>query len=102
MPSSPPRPAYAATLRAYLNRHLGGELTEQDPLPFPTQVRQLARGEVVTRFGQVERHAYFLNRGLLQICLLREGEEKIADSFFPGDFFARTRPFSPSSPPTCS
>ena len=98
MQSSPPRPAHAATLRTYLNRHLGCELTEQDPLPFPTQMRQLARGEVVTRFGQVEHHAYFLNQGVLQICLLREGEEKIADFFFPGDFFCAYSSFLTQQP----
>lgn len=83
---TPPPPA--ATIRAYLNQHLSQALGEADPLPFSTVSATIAKGATITRYGQVERHAYFLNQGIVQVSLPGNGEEKILDFFLPGGFFS--------------
>lgn len=75
------------TIRDYINCYLGGTLAPTDALPFATRTKSVAKGEVLTSNGQVEQHIYFLRSGLMQTCLLHNGEEKIVDFYFPGDFF---------------
>ena len=75
------------TIRDFLNRHLSCDLAEADPLPFATATRQVRKGTVFTRYGQTEHYAYFLGSGIVEVGLLRDGEEKIVEFFLPGNFF---------------
>ena len=85
-PAGLPGPSPPTTIRAYVNHYLGEALTPADALPFATRTRPVAKGEVLTGYGQQEQHVYFLTGGLAQMCLLRDGGEKIVSFYFPGDF----------------
>lgn len=74
-------------IKEYLNKtvleHDGGYLEE---LPFPTSRRSFKKNELITQFGQIERKAFFLREGIMESSILREGEIKIIDFVFPGNF----------------
>lgn len=93
-----PLPAPPTTIRGYINRYLGEDLTETDPLPCTTRVKAVTKGERLTGYGQQEQHMYFLISGLAQMSLLRQGEEKIVAFYFPGDFFGAYASFLTQQP----
>jgi CRP-like cAMP-binding protein len=48
--------------------------------------------------GQVERKLYFINRGIVQLTMLHDGEEKIIDFFFPDSFVCSYTSFLKQEP----
>lgn len=60
----------------------------KDATEFPTPIKRsfLARGAIITNYGQTERKLYFINRGLVQLTILHDGEERIVE-FFSEDSF---------------
>ncbi|MBL7766902.1 MAG: Crp/Fnr family transcriptional regulator [Chitinophagaceae bacterium] len=76
-----------------------------EALPFPVRNKTFRKNQVITRYGQIERYAYFLKSGMVKISMRVEKPapkstkgkskkkesviiERILEFFFPGSFFS--------------
>ena len=57
-------------------------------LPFSTSIKNGAKGEVLTDYGQYEQSVYFIQSGILITSLMYREEERILDFHFPDNFCA--------------
>lgn len=85
------------SIHAFFQAHLPNGNRIQ-ALPFPTSIKHFKKGDILTRYNQVEKHGYFLMQGISKISMIREGEERILDFFFPGDFFSAYTSFLSQHP----
>lgn len=85
------------SILAFLQQHLpeGNFLKE---LPFVTTRKEFNKGDILTRYHQVEKYGYFLVKGITKISMIRDGEERILDFFFPGEFFSAYTSFLSQKP----
>ncbi|MEP2025573.1 MAG: Crp/Fnr family transcriptional regulator [Reichenbachiella sp.] len=60
---------------------------DDEQLPFSTKEYTFFKGQVITRCGEVEKKIYFLNSGISYLIVPHNGERRVLDFFFPGDFF---------------
>lgn len=63
----------------FYNQHLNIKLQSNDDLPLNIVEKKIPKGKIITDFEQVERHVYFLQKGIVQLTLLGDGIEKIID-----------------------
>lgn len=70
----------------FYNLHLQTKLQSNADLPLNITEKKIPKGKIITDFEQVERHVYFLQKGIVQMSLLGDGLEKIID-FFGKDTF---------------
>jgi CRP-like cAMP-binding protein len=73
-------------LLTFLNNLFHTSYTTEEELPFRSVQKVIPKGTVLTDYGKIERHTYFINSGIIQVTLLRDIEEKIIDFFFPETF----------------
>ena len=76
------------SIRHFIAKHIDTKFNPNDSLPFATSVKQIPKRTYLTRFDQVERCAYFLREGIVKIGMIRDGEDRIVEFFFPGSFFS--------------
>lgn len=88
-----------------------------EALPFPVSNKTFRKNQVITGFGQIERHAYFLKQGIVKISMRMEKHivgtnnshgaddddgtnigERILEFFFPGTFFSAYTSFLTGTP----
>ncbi|MCI4667555.1 MAG: cyclic nucleotide-binding domain-containing protein [Bacteroidia bacterium] len=74
-------------IKTFITRYVDPDF-KGDELPFPIQTFEFAKEDIITDFGEVETHAYFLTEGITQISLEKNGTERVLDFFFPGSFFS--------------
>jgi CRP-like cAMP-binding protein len=70
----------------YYNKHLKINLQSNDDLPLNIMEKKISKGKILTDYDQVERHVYFLQKGIMQLTILGDGIEKIID-FYGKDTF---------------
>ena len=70
----------------YFNHILQTEFKSNDELPFSITRKSFKKGEVITLYGQIERHVYFLVSGLVEVSIRKGDDERILDFFLPGRF----------------
>ncbi|MBD2702879.1 Crp/Fnr family transcriptional regulator [Spirosoma sp. BT702] len=75
------------TIIEYINATVKTELKDNSELPFKVTRKSFKKGDIISPYGQIERNAYFLISGLIEITVLKEAEERIVDFFLPGCFF---------------
>jgi CRP-like cAMP-binding protein len=73
-------------LLTFLNNHFHTAYTSEAQLPFRSVQKEFPRGTILTDYGKIERHTYFINSGIVEVTLQRDIEEKIIDFFFPETF----------------
>ncbi|HHG86443.1 MAG TPA: Crp/Fnr family transcriptional regulator [Bacteroidetes bacterium] len=73
-------------IESYIQDRIVKDQLEGWEMPFPTQRVFFKKNEIITRFGQLERKAYLLVRGVIESAIERGGEEKIIDFVFPQSF----------------
>lgn len=65
----------------------------EEGLPFPVHKKSFKKNEIVTEMGQTERRVYFVVRGIAEIDIFKEGDNRIVDFYFPGSFFCALTSF---------
>ena len=85
-------------MRAFINAHFGTHFTSDDELPFRVRDKSFKKGDVITRYDQVEKRMYFINDGIVQLSILKELDEKIVEFFFANDFFCSYTSFITQKP----
>jgi CRP-like cAMP-binding protein len=53
-------------------------------VPFTEQ--SFKKNFIITDYSQIERRMYFINKGIVQLTMLHDGEERIIDFFFEDSF----------------
>ena len=86
------------TVCTFLNAHFGTNFTDGAELPFRTTGKAFNKGDIITRYTQIERTMYFMNEGIVQLSILKDIEEKIIDFFFTNDFFCSYSSFISQKP----
>lgn len=76
------------SIQDYLNKKIliNSDESHWEEVPFRTTKKEFKKGELITQFGQIERRAYFLLDGIIESSILKDGEVKIIDFVFPGQF----------------
>lgn len=76
------------SIQEYINNHVLADqpFSKIDTMPFPTYKKRFKKNEVITRFGQLEKQAYYLVDGIIESTLNKEGDVRIIDFVFPGQF----------------
>ena len=69
-----------------LNTKFENFFKDEKEFPIPINRGVFSKGAITTDYGQVERKLYFMNSGLVQLTILHDGEEKIAEFFSQGTF----------------
>ena len=77
---------FTRQLKAWIQDHL---------LPHTCKV---AKGEYLTRTGEVENHIYYLVKGAVKVAILASGEERILDFWFAPSFFSSYTSFIQRTP----
>ena len=78
--------------------YIAKQFHTQDQLPFDTVTVQYKKGDVITAINQVEQNAYFLQQGLIQVALMKDGEERIIDFFMDNTFVCSYTSFLTQQP----
>lgn len=73
-------------LEAHIRAHVEPNFQLAD-LPFSVREVHFEKDTIVTDYGAVEDQVYFIESGIVEVGLLRQGEPRILDFFFPGEFF---------------
>lgn len=77
-------------------QHLGPDF--DGALPYPTALVKISKGQVLTDFGQVESHAYFLRAGVAELSIMSYQTLKTIDFFFAGEFVCAYTSFLTQQP----
>ncbi len=75
------------TILEFININVKTDFKNYNELPFKVTNKTFKKGDIITSYGQIERSAYFLISGLIEITVLKDIEEKIVEFFLPGCFF---------------
>lgn len=75
------------TILEFININVKTDFTDYSELPFKVTKKAFKKGDIITSFGQIERSAYFLIKGLIEITVLKDADEKIIEFFLPACFF---------------
>jgi CRP-like cAMP-binding protein len=74
-------------IKDFIKKNIVGYSATDFKLPFDTTETSFEKDEIVTDYGQIEDKVYFLNKGLVQVSILKDEEEKIVEFFSTGEFF---------------
>lgn len=71
----------------FLNSNFNTDFVDNRELPFTITKKRFQKGAVITKYGQIEKHGYFIIDGLVQAEVQnKKFEQKILDFIFPNDF----------------
>ncbi len=73
--------------REFYNSVLGTSIGSNKDLPFSVEKIHFEKGELITRYGQVEDVVYFINVGIVEMSIKSYMTEKIIDFFFEKEMF---------------
>lgn len=71
----------------FINANVSPDFKDYSELPFKVARKTFKKGEIITRYGQIERGAYYLLSGLIELTIRKDSEEKIVEFFLPHSFF---------------
>lgn len=67
-------------------------------LPYPINKKYFKKGELITKYGQVEETVYFLNSGIVEMTIKSYVSEKVIDFFFENEMFTSLTSFLTQMP----
>ncbi len=77
------------SIKEFIALKVDSGFNPEHELPFPTRLKSFPKHTIITPYHQVENRAYFLLDGIVKISMIRDdGEERILEFFFPGNFFS--------------
>lgn len=71
--------------REFYNSILKTSFNSNEELPYPIKTLHLKKGEFLTKYGQVEKAIYFINKGMVEMTIKSYMTEKIIDFFFENE-----------------
>ena len=86
------------TILEFININVKTDFKDYNELPFKVTRKTFKKGDIITSYGQIERSAYFLISGLIEITVQKDIEEKIVEFFLPGCFFGSYTSFLSQQP----
>lgn len=86
------------SIQSFIKEHIDSHFDLNDELPFAISEVELPKNTILTQYHQVEKHAYFLQEGIAKISMIKEGEERILEFFFPNSFFSSYTSFLTQKP----
>ncbi|SMD32247.1 cAMP-binding domain of CRP or a regulatory subunit of cAMP-dependent protein kinases [Reichenbachiella faecimaris] len=73
------------SFRTFYNTVLNSSRDSNTDLPFPIKVVHFKKGEIVTKYDQLENLVYFINEGMVEMTIRSYVTEKIIDFFFENE-----------------
>lgn len=86
------------TIELFIRKHLPTYKNKDFELPFDVEEKIIDRECIITPYKKVENKVMLLREGIVQICTLKEDEEKILEFVFPGNFFCAYTSFLMQEP----
>ena len=71
--------------REFYNSVLKTSFTSDTDLPFVLKTRNFKKGDIITRYQQIEDRIYFINNGMVEMSIKSYMSEKIIDFFFENE-----------------
>lgn len=90
--------ALTGSIKSFIAKKIDTSFHEEDDLPFHTEIKEISKNTIITRYGQVEHYAYFLLQGIVKINMNYNGEERILEFFLPNSFFSSYTSFLTQKP----
>lgn len=84
--------------REFYNAVLDTTIADDELLPYPVSRVAFSKGDIITRYDEVEKAVYFLNSGILEMTIKSYMTEKVIDFFFSGDMFTSLTSFLTQCP----
>lgn len=84
--------------REFYNAILHTSVAEDSQLPYLVSKTVFAKGDIITKYGEVEKAVYFLNSGILEMTIKSYMTEKVIDFFFSNDMFTSLTSFLTQCP----
>ena len=87
------------SIKHFIQSQINSNFKLEDELPFPTRIKHFAKNDIITKYHQIEHHAYYLLNGIVKISMIRnEEDERILEFFFPNSFFSSYTSFLTQEP----
>ncbi|MDD7887381.1 Crp/Fnr family transcriptional regulator [Flavivirga sp. 57AJ16] len=86
------------TFLDFYNAILNTSVASYEDSPFPVKKSYFKKGEVITKYGQVEDSLYFMNSGIVEMSIKSYMSEKIIDFFFEKEMFCGFTSFLDQQP----
>jgi CRP-like cAMP-binding protein len=75
------------SIKEYILQHVDGNFDPDSELPFSSRQKCFKKYSVLTHYGDVENHAYFLKEGIVEISIHNGKKESILEFILPHSFF---------------
>jgi CRP-like cAMP-binding protein len=72
----------------FISEFIQERLGLKGPMPFEPLSLRFEKKSFVTKIKDIENHVYFLQKGIVEVGIHKEGDEKIIDFVFAGQFFS--------------
>lgn len=91
-------PEKEISIKQFMADFIDPSFKVNEELPFKTTFKTIKKNTIITCYNQVEHYAYFLIDGIARITMVKDGEEKILEFFFPNSFFSSYTSFLTKQP----
>ncbi len=81
-----------------ISAYIQSTFNTAEPLPFETKLFNHSKRTFIVNIGDVEQYIYFLKSGVVEVGMLKDGDERIIDFFFAGQFFSAYTSFLTRKP----
>lgn len=86
------------TFIEFYNTSLRSSVSSYDELPYPVQKVNFKKGSIISPYGEVEHHVYFINSGIVELTIRSYVSEKVIDFFFENEMVAALTSFLTQQP----
>lgn len=84
--------------REFYNKILEYPVGFYKDIPFPIEIVNFEKGDIITQYNQVENYIYFINEGIVEIDIKSYMTEKVIDFFFKDEFVCGMTSFLKQQP----
>ncbi|MBX2970626.1 MAG: Crp/Fnr family transcriptional regulator [Cyclobacteriaceae bacterium] len=82
----------------FYNSLLQENASSYDELPYLVSKNVYKKNTVLTKYGDVEQHVYFINQGVIELKIKSYTSEKFLDFYFPGEITTSYTSFLSQTP----
>lgn len=86
------------SIHEYIKKYVDEDFDITEELPVPVREGKFPKGSILTEYGEIERRAFFLRKGIVEISVSNGEKESIMDFIFPDFFFASYTSFLTGEP----
>ncbi len=77
---------------------LNSSIESYDEIPYKVEKVHFKKGDIITRYGQVEDSIYYMNNGIVEMSIKSYMSEKVIDFFFNNELFCGFTSFLKQEP----